>query len=98
MLDGTATVIMKPFIVVSPDVPAWKVLFDPFQKFHVFGHHVFKLAVFRAVFHHPDLAVALKDRGFDFSYVIGDKTSVIFFSVDNLLSRLLHTCGTERIR
>jgi len=37
---------------------------DVLEKLHVDGHHVFKVAVNRAVFNHPDFAVFLNDLGF----------------------------------
>jgi hypothetical protein len=97
VFDCAGTMVVESFIVVSPNVATWKVLFDPFQELHIFGHHVFKLAVFRAVFHHPNLTVALQDRRFDLADVIGDETPVIFLAVDDLLTCLLHTSRTERI-
>jgi hypothetical protein len=62
MFDCARTMVVEPFVVVSPNIATWKILLDPFQELHVFGHHVFELAVFRTFLHHPNLPVALQNR------------------------------------
>jgi len=38
-----------------------KLLFDPAEELGIDGHHIFVVAVERAILHHPDLPVALDD-------------------------------------
>ena len=61
VLDGAGAVIVQIFVVVRRDVAAREVLLDPLEELRVDRHHVFDMAVLRAILDHPDLAVAFDD-------------------------------------
>ncbi len=57
--DGARTVLVQAGIVVRADVAAGEYVFQVLEERRVDGHHVFEVAVHRAILHHQDLAVAL---------------------------------------
>ena len=59
------TVVMQFLVVVRADVAAGENLFEMREKLGVDRHHVFEVAVDRAILHHQNLAVALNNLGFD---------------------------------
>jgi hypothetical protein len=61
VLDGAGAVIVELLVVVGADVAARIRVFEVLEERRVHGHHVFEVAVDRAVLDHQDLAVALED-------------------------------------
>ena len=51
--------IVKLLVVVSFDVASRKHCLDVLQELGVNCHHIFEVAMLRAIFDHPDLAIAL---------------------------------------
>ena len=68
--DGAGAVLVQVLIVVGADVAAREDLFQVLEERGVDGHHVFEVAVNRAVLHHQDLAVALDDLGLDLAGLV----------------------------
>jgi len=91
-------VLVQVLIVVRGNVTARVLRFDPTEKTGVHGHHVFVVAVQRAILHHPDLAVAFHNLRFDLADLFMHQVAPIFLSIDDRFARFLHTCGTQRIR
>src|SRR6266700_7882198 len=88
---------MEFLIVVGADVPARKVLLDPGKKLRVDGHHVFVVAVNRAILHHPDLAVALDDAGFDLAHLLAHERLPVLLPANDLFARFLDAPRTQRV-
>src|SRR5262249_14839750 len=55
-------------VVVRADAAAREGLFQVAEYLRVNGHHIFKMAVDRAILDHQNLSVALNDLSFDLSY------------------------------
>ena len=98
MLDRARSMVVKAFIVVSPNVAAGEVLLNPGQELGINRHHIFVTAVDRAVLHHPHLAITLDDAGFDLAHLLRNQRLPVVLSAYDLLTRFLHTTGTERVR
>ena len=60
-------------------------------------HHVFEVAVDRAILHHQDLAVALDDLGLDFADLFVAQDLDRQFAVDDLVADLRNALRAERI-
>ena len=88
---------MQVFVIVRGNIAAGILLFDPVQPFRIDGHHVFVVAVLRAVFHHPDLAIALDDLRLDLADLLAHQIAPILFTGDDRFARFLHASGAERI-
>ena len=58
-------------IVVRANVAARKNILQVFEEGRIDRHHVFKMAVNRAILHHEDFAIALDHLRFDFAGFIG---------------------------
>ena len=67
VLDGAGAVVVELLVVVGADVAAGEALFQVREERRIDRHHVFEVAVLRAILHHQDLAVALDDLRFDFA-------------------------------
>src|SRR5262249_13684732 len=55
------------------------------------------VAVLRAVFHHPDLAVALHDLRLDLADLLMHQVAPVFCALDDRFARFFHAGGAERI-
>ena len=86
MLHGAGAVVVELLVVVRADVAAGEALFQMLEERRVDGHHVFKVAVLRAVLHHQDLAVALDDLRLDFANLLVQKDFVRQLAVEDLLA------------
>ena len=72
-------------------------LFDPAKPLGVHGHHVFVVTVQRAVFHHPDFAVALDDLSLDLADLFAHQVAPVFFAGDDGFAGFFHAAGAERV-
>ena len=97
MSDGAATVVVKIFVGVRGDVASGKILLDPFQEFDIDRHEVFRLAVLRAIFHHPDLTIPLDDTGFDLSDFLVEQLCPVSGAADDRFASFFDALRTERI-
>ena len=62
-----------------------KYVFQVLEERRVDGHHVFEMAVNRAILHHQDLAVALDHLGLDLARLVGVENVERGLAVQNLL-------------
>jgi hypothetical protein len=83
---------------VRADIAARKNIFQMLEELNINGHHVFKVAMERAILHHQDLAVALHNGGFDFAGFFVEQDFMRQFAVDNLLPDFRNALGAQRIR
>src|SRR5882757_9254502 len=90
-------VLVQAFIVVRGNIAAGELLFNPLQEVGINGHHVFIVAVQRAVFHHPDLAVALDDLRFNLANLLVHQVAPVFFTLDDGFARFFHAGRAERV-
>src|SRR6185369_8665724 len=97
ILDGAGTVIVQFLVVMCIDVAAWKHGLDVGKKLGVDGHHVFEVAMNRAVFNHPDFAVALDNLGLDFADLFVDQNTDVFLAADDLFARFDDAVRTEGV-
>jgi hypothetical protein len=88
---------MQFFVVVRLHVAAGKRLFKMLEKLGVHGHHVFEVAVLRAVLHHQYLAVSLDDGCLDLTDLLVQENLIVPLAVNNLLPNLTHTLRAQRI-
>ena len=95
--NGGRAVLVEIFVVVSRNVAAGELLFDPLEKLGVDGHHVFVVAVQRAIFDHPDFAVALDDLGLNFADLLVHEVAPIFFAGDDGFAGFFHAGRAERV-
>ena len=72
-------------------------LFQVLEERRVDRHHVFKVAVLRAILHHQDLAVALDDLRLDLAHLFVQQNFVRQLAVKNLLANLRYALGAKRI-
>ena len=93
VLDRARAVVVKLFVVVRADVAAREAVFQVLEEGGVDRHHVFEMAVLRAILHHQDLAVALDDLRFDFADFFIQKDFVRQLAVDDLLPDLRNALG-----
>ena len=96
--NSARTMAVQVFVIVRRNIAAREIPFNPFEEFRVNGHQVFKLAMDGALFHHPDLAIALDNLRFDFADLLVNEVGPIFIAVQNQVARFAHTVGTERVR
>src|SRR5207245_7447527 len=73
-------------------------LFNPAKELGINGHHVFVVAVERAVLHHPDLPVALDNLRFDRADLFVHQIAPILLAGNDRLARFFDARGTKRIR
>ena len=85
MRDGAGSMVVHLFVVVRADVAAREDVFQVLEERRVHGHHVFEVAVDRAILHHQDLAVAFDDVGFDLADFLVQEDLVRQFAVHDLL-------------
>ncbi len=95
MLHCAGAVVVQLFVVVRGDVAPGENVFQVLEEFGVHGHHVFKVAMDGAIFHHQDLAIALNDRGFDLACFFVEQDLVRQLTVHDLLADFRHALGTE---
>ena len=88
---------MQVGVIVRADVAPGEILLNPSQEVHVHGHDVFVVAVDGAVFHHPDLAVALDDLRFDLAHLLVQKVLPILPAIDDRLAGFLDAAWTKRV-
>ena len=91
-------VLVQIFVVVRGNVSARKLLFNPAKELGINGHHVFVVAVERAVLHHPDLPVALDNLRFDLADLFVHQIAPILLAGNDRLARFFDARGTKRIR
>src|SRR5580658_10045702 len=89
--------MVKLFVVVGGDVAAGEDIFEVLGEFGVNRHHVFEVAVLRAVFDHQNFAVAFDDGGFDLADFLVHQHFVRQFAVENLLANFRDTLRAQRI-
>ena len=80
------------------DVAAREYFFEMLGEFGVDRHHVFEVAVLRAILDHQDLAVALDDLSLDLADFFVQQNFVGQLAIENLLTDFRHTLRTERVR
>jgi hypothetical protein len=98
MFDGGTTVVVQLLVVVRPNITAEKHLLKMFEERRVHCHHVLEAPVDRAVLDHDDLAVLLKDGGFDLTDLLIQEDGDVLLTVNDRLSRLLRAGRAQRIR
>ena len=86
VLNGAGAVVVELLVVVGADVAAREALFQVPEEGRVDGHHVFKVAVLRAILHHQDLAVALDNLRLDLADFLVQQDFVRQLTVDDLLA------------
>ena len=95
--NGARAVVVQIFVVVRGNVAAGEVLLDPLEELGVDGHQVFVLAVDGALFHHPDLAIALDDLRLDLADLFVDEVGPVLLAVHDGVARLFDAIGAERV-
>jgi hypothetical protein len=84
-------------VVVRVNVPSGVHRLDVFQELGVHGHHVFDVAVNRAILDHPDFVVTLDDGRFDLAGFFLNDLPRVFAAFDDPLARFLDALGAERV-
>src|SRR5580658_9067290 len=97
VFHGRRSVMVELFVVVGSDVAAGENIFEMLGEFGIDRHHVFEVAVLRAVLDHQDLAVAFDDGGFDLAYLFVHQNFVRQFAVEDLLTDFRDTLRAQRI-
>ena len=97
VLDRAAAVVVQLLVVVGADVAARERLLEVLEERRVDRHRVFEMAMDRAVLHHHDLAVLLRDGGLDLADLLIEQRLERTGAVEDRLSRLPHTGRAERI-
>ncbi len=97
VLDGGASVIVKVFVVVGPDVTAGERLFEMAEEIDIDGHDVLEMPVLRTILDHQDLTVALDDLRLDLSDLLSFQNVDVDFAVQNLVAGLRNANGAERV-
>ena len=95
--NGRRAVLVQVFVVVRGNIAAGELLFNPVEELGVDGHHVFVVAVQRAILDHPDLTVALDDLRLNLADLLVHQVAPIFFAGDDRFARFFHASGAERI-
>ena len=94
---GAAAVVMQLLIVVGANVAAREDFFQVLEEVGVHGHHVFEVAVLRAVLHHQDLAVALDDLRLDLADLLVHQHFDRQLAVEDLLADLRNALRAQRV-
>ena len=97
VLDRRRAVVVQLLVVVRAHVGARERLLEVLEELRVHRHHVFEVAVDRAVLDHQDLAVALDDLRLDLADLLGEQDLVVPLAVEDLLARLAHARRAERV-
>ena len=95
--DGAGAVLVQLLVVVGADVAAGEDLFQVLEERGVDGHHVFEVAVDRAILHHQDLAVALDDLRLDLAGLVGVEDFEGRLAVQDLLADFRDAARAQRI-
>ena len=95
--DGAGAVLVQLGVVVGADVAAGEDVFQVLEEGGVDGHHVFEVAVDRAILHHQDFAVALDDLGLDLAGLVGVEDFERRLAVQDLLADFGDAARAERI-
>src|SRR6185503_13209247 len=88
---------MQLLVVVCADIATGEHFFEVLEECRVDGHHVFVVAMDRAVLHHDDLAVLLEDGGFDLAHLLVEKDADVLLAVENRLTRFSRAVGAQRV-
>ena len=88
---------MKLLVIVSSHITAGEILFDMLKKVRVDRHQVLEVTMLRAIFDHPDFAVAFNDLCFDFADLVVYKNANVFITTQNLFTSFDYTVWTKRI-
>ena len=97
MLDGAAAMVMQTLIGMGRDIASGEVLLDPLEELHINRHQVFGFAVLRAVFDHPDLAIALDDRGLNFAHLLMEQLCPVGCAADDGFAGFFDAFRTEGV-
>ena len=89
--------MMQLLVVMGGDVAAGENVFQMLRELGVDRHHVFEVAVRRAILHHQDLAVALDDLRLDLADFFVHQHFMRQMAVENLLPDFRHTLRAQRI-
>src|ERR1700738_1134840 len=90
--------LVKIFVVVRGNVAAGVLLLNPVKPLGIDSHHVFVMAVQRALFHHPDLTIALNNLRLNLADLFTHQIAPVFFAGDDGFARFFYARGTKRIR
>ncbi len=91
------SVMMQLLVVMRRDVASGEHFLQMLRERGVDRHHVFEVAVGRAVFHHQNLAVALDDLRLDLADLLVHQHFMRQVPVENLLPDFRHALGAQRI-
>src|SRR6202521_4367895 len=89
--------LVKIFVVMGGNIAAWVLALDPAQPLGIDSHHVFVVAVERAILHHPHLAVALDDLRLDFADLLVHQVAPVFLARDDGFAGFFPALGAKRI-
>src|SRR5215469_4385665 len=89
--------IVKRLVVVRSDVAAWEHLLQVPEEFRIYGHHIFKMPVFRAILDHQDLAVMLYYLRLELSDFLIAKDIYWQLAIENLVANLGYALRAKRI-
>ena len=95
--DGTGAMVVQFLVIVRADVAARKDFLQMLEESRIDRHHVFEMAVLRAILHHQDLAVSLDHLGLDLADLFIEQDLVGEFAVDDLLPDFGDAPGAQRI-
>jgi len=90
MRNRTAAVMVQLGIVVRAYVPAGEDRFQMPEECRIDRHHIFEVAVDRAILHHQDLAVALDHLRLDLARLVGVEDFERGLAIQDLLADLRH--------
>ncbi len=95
--NGAGAMFVQLLVVVRTDVAAGEDVFQVLEEGGVDGHHIFEVAVNRAILDHEDLAIALDDLRFDLAGLVGVENFERLLAVENLLPDLRDALRAQRI-
>ena len=67
------------------------------EELQVHGHHIFKVAVNRAVLYHQDIAVALNDLRLDLADLLIQQNLMRQLAINDLLADCRNALRTKRV-
>ena len=89
--------LVEILVVVCGNIAARELRLNPLKEFGVHSHHIFVMAVNRAVLDHPDLAVTLDNLRFDLTDLFLHQVAPILLAMDDGFARFLDAIRTQRV-
>src|SRR5262245_10817439 len=97
MLYSARPVVVQLFVIMRANVTARESFFQVAEHLRVDGHHVFKIAMDRAILDHQNFAVALDDLRLDLAHLLVAQHVHRQFAVQDLLANLRDALRTQAV-